>query len=374
MNRSLVVTLSVAAILATGLTLSACQTLSSADPPVSPDPQPTQPVEAIANPWIGAVPDLEGSPWQAQPCDGSAPFLCVYHQQDWVGTVELQTWPLGNRTDLQTQLSAAGLDPAAINLDEGEQQTKVITALQALVAEYYATVEADISTGFDPVTFEAEAAVEVAVGTLPGLRYGFTTIDGEGKVQRQAVGYMAFDGQTLYAIATETPASEAPGFEAIEQFQEFQPYLATLMGNMQISRAEGNATRTSVTPFQANIALAVDTETGTCPATVEFQDELTGYEGGADHAVVVDFAAIAAEPPYPRLVGDRQVIYDAPLLAEYASCVGTAHTDEHRAYEFRFSNGEVVFELDLTQDDGDRQILDTEVVANRAHINWQATE
>ncbi|MEB3213678.1 MAG: hypothetical protein VKL39_20180, partial [Leptolyngbyaceae bacterium] len=155
-----------------GLTLSACPILPTSSSGITPTSD-AHPSDTPSNPWANRVGELDLAPWQVEPCEGTAPFLCVYNQQNLVGTVEFQSWPLDNRTDLQTYLSEAGLNQGAIDLNDPAQQSQIVRALHGLVSEYYSSIEEDLSTGSDAVTFEAEPPGALTVGSLPGLRYGF---------------------------------------------------------------------------------------------------------------------------------------------------------------------------------------------------------
>ncbi|MGF1497002.1 MAG: hypothetical protein ACFB8W_09295 [Elainellaceae cyanobacterium] len=58
-----------------------------------------------------------------------------------------------------------------------------------------------------------------------------------------------------------------------------------------------------------------------------------GFEGGADHTVVVDTQAIATLPLEIVQSEERRVIYEAPLQEEYAACVGTAQSARLSMYD-----------------------------------------
>jgi hypothetical protein len=55
-----------------------------------------------------------------------------------------------------------------------------------------------------------------------------------GTLQQQSVGYMVFDGETLYVITTAAAFEEPPGFRTIEQLQAFQPYLDIVVGKLRL--------------------------------------------------------------------------------------------------------------------------------------------
>ncbi|MEB3356563.1 MAG: hypothetical protein VKK04_07540 [Synechococcales bacterium] len=123
-----------------------------------------------------------------------------------------------------------------------------------------------------------------------------------------------------------------------------------------------------------NVYFDVQTQAGTCPEAVGMWAFILGFEGGADHTVVVDTEAIATLPVEILQSEDRRIIYQAPLQEEYASCVGTAQSERLSMYSFNFGDGKVRFELDLTGDDGYREIRYADTSTGRPYVHWQATE
>lgn len=61
-----------------------------------------------------------------------------------------------------------------------------------------------------------------------------------------------------------------------------------------------------------NVQFPVTTTAGTCPDTVDLWELGLGFEGGADHTVVVDFPAMATGPTEILHSEDRRIIYVAP--------------------------------------------------------------
>lgn len=123
-----------------------------------------------------------------------------------------------------------------------------------------------------------------------------------------------------------------------------------------------------------NVRFDVITEAGTCPATVGLWEFGLGFEGGADHTVVADFAPMAEAPAAIAQSEERHVVYAAPLKDEFADCTGTATSPYLSMYTFRFVDGTVQFELDLQDDDGFREIRYADLSAQRPYIHWQAAE
>ncbi|HEY9669406.1 MAG TPA: hypothetical protein V6C91_21515 [Coleofasciculaceae cyanobacterium] len=130
----------------------------------------------------------------------------------------------------------------------------------------------------------------------------------------------------------------------------------------------------STAQMQPNFQLNVQRQAGTCPKTVGLWEFMIGVEGGADHTVVANTQAIASGSAKIVSSEKKRVVYEAPLRREYASCVGQASSPLLRAYNFQFRNGKVSFGLDVSQDDGYREILYKGVSANRPYLHWRAAE
>ena len=135
--------------------------------------------------------------------------------------------------------------------------------------------------------------------------------------------------------------------------------------------APGPAFDTFVPP---NVQIPVTATAGTCPDTVDLWAISQGYEGGADHTVVVDFPAIATGPTDILPAADQRVVYLAPLREEFAACVGTAASEALAMYSFYLEDGNVHFTLNLEERDGTFEIRYADVSANRPYIYWRAQE
>lgn len=190
-----------------------------------------------ANIWLRVLGSAKmPAPWRVAPCEGTAPLLCVSHQRDFVGTVELGTYLLESRADFRKLLTNAGI-PAKANAADPKYRSRLITALTAWVNDYYAFFKKDrIPEYGDTITFTPQPPTSVTVGKLTGLRYGFAGIKQTDRgIHEQRVGYVAFDGTTLYVITTAVDAmSETGKFKTIEDFQRFEPYLQTLVAGLQL--------------------------------------------------------------------------------------------------------------------------------------------
>ena len=181
-------------------------------------------------------------PWRAAPCDSKAPLLCVYHQGTFVGTIEMGTYLLGSRADLKKKLSEAGI-PATANAADSKYRDQLEMSLKAWVADYYAFFKKDRGSVYgNKITFTAQPPVRVTIGKLTGLRYGFVGVKQDSKIHEKRVGYVAFDGATLYIITTAFDAmSEIGKFKALDDFQRVEPYLNKLVAGLQLPIAKPTA-------------------------------------------------------------------------------------------------------------------------------------
>ena len=154
--------------------------------------------------------------------------------------------------------------------------------------------------------------------------------------------------------------------------------LATLITACEtgIRQASTNAQQDpfAQTRVQPNFRFNVQRQSGSCPQTIGLWLFSLGFEGGADHTVVAETQAIASAPAKLVKSEKKRAEYEAPLRKEYASCVGQATSGLVSAYNFQFRSGKVYFRMDVSRDDGYREILYKGVSANRPYIHWRATE
>ena len=190
------------------------------------------------NPWQWLLAETAlPQGWQVEACEPAQPFLCVTKQGQRIGTMELQRWDLEQLPDLQSELLQQGLVPGLITYDDPSDRAKVLTALQASIADYYETIRADrLATYGTQAAFVALVPEEVPVGRLPGLVYGFSRVTKTDEVKERYRSYMAFDGrQYVYNITTSfDPLAETGTFEELDDFETFVPYLNTLIAALDL--------------------------------------------------------------------------------------------------------------------------------------------
>ncbi|MCF4967309.1 hypothetical protein CV014_09435 [Nostoc sp. CMAA1605] len=166
--------------------------------------------------------------WSVVPCPDKATLLCISDQGKPVGTVEIQVEPVKNNSEFQKHLTAAGIPPGSPTESQNpEYQTKLTTALQAWVADFYASLaknRQNVST-YPPQ--------QVKIGKLPGVRYGFVEFTSESGVKEQYISHVTYDGTQLYIISTSF-ASDTGKFTKLENFAAFQPYLDAIAENLNL--------------------------------------------------------------------------------------------------------------------------------------------
>ncbi|WP_427161629.1 hypothetical protein ACQFX9_08770 [Aliinostoc sp. HNIBRCY26] len=166
--------------------------------------------------------------WSVVPCPDKATLLCISDQGKPVGTVEIQLEPVKNNSEFQQHLAAAGIPLGSPTESQNpEYQTKLNTALQAWVADFYTNVA---KTRQSVSTYPPQ---QVKIGKLPGVRYGFVELTSAGGVKEQYISHVTYDGTQLYIISTSF-ASDTSNFTNLEHFAAFQPYLDAIAENLSL--------------------------------------------------------------------------------------------------------------------------------------------
>ena len=178
------------------------------------------------------------SPWRVAPCErpGKTPLLCVYDRQALVGTVEMGTYLLSSRADLRQALTKAGIPPKA-DYAAPQYRSQVAIALKAWIEDYYAFFKRDRQAAYSgKIAFVTKKPAQVSIGKMAGFRYGFSGINQATKgTHEQHLGYVAFDGVTLYVITTAfDDTSETGKFKTLEALQGFEPTLTKLIAGLQL--------------------------------------------------------------------------------------------------------------------------------------------
>ena len=174
----------VAVVAAVTLILAACgggddeSSAPGGDPGGSPQP--------VVD-WAGDYAVDLGDGWQLTPCEGGPTLMCIRLNGETQGVAELLTYPTAGHEAVKEVLDAGGTNEEA---------------LAALAADFQEVFIED-----RPVGCGAEYAVEpfgprpATVGGLAGVIYGFEGLADGRRVER-ALQFAAFDGPTVYLIAT----------------------------------------------------------------------------------------------------------------------------------------------------------------------------
>lgn len=160
-------------------------------------------------------------------CPGISPnpFLCVYPSEGEFARVEILAFSIDTLPDFRAILAAA---------------PDTVTALKTFATDFYKTIDEDRQIGCGPdYQFSGDEPEEAAVGSLRGVRYGFTGTDRSGRIER-TIGYAGFDGSLLYIIVANALdeghaciGSEGGDFSD-ENLRMFEPHLAELVENVRL--------------------------------------------------------------------------------------------------------------------------------------------
>lgn len=192
-------------------------------------PQPAPPAEtgtvipesaAPATGWADILgPVSAPDNWQVEPCVNSQ-LLCVEADGELIGTVERFSYPLGE----------VNLQGGAPVTEEAQRQF-----LQAWVADHYAAIEGDRKVADPALTFTSDTPEDTAVGSLPGLRYGYTVTHPNGALFDRGIGYVATDGDQVYVFATGVISGDPSGsFSDEAAVEAFEPHLDTIIQGLRL--------------------------------------------------------------------------------------------------------------------------------------------
>jgi hypothetical protein len=194
--------------------------------------QPTAPVpneastSAPASPpgWaniLGPVSAPEN--WQVEPCTNPV-LLCVKANGELIGTVERFSYPL---SEVNVQ---AGASTGAPTTEAAQRQF-----LQAWVSDHYTTIEQDRKVADPALRFVGETPAAMTVGSLAGLRYGYTITHPNGALFDRAVGYVATDGSQVHVFVTGVISGDPSGsFSDDAAVETFVPYLDTIIQGLRL--------------------------------------------------------------------------------------------------------------------------------------------
>ncbi len=196
--------------------LPAC---TGATPPSSMAEAPAA-VDAEIAGWADLLgPTSAPDGWQVAPCENPI-LLCVRANGEILGTVERFSHPLSEVTG-----------PEGVPTTPTAQRQ----FLEDWVADHYAAMKSD-RAGADPaLQFSAESPEPSRIGSLSGLRYGYTITHPNGVVFDSTVGYVAIDGDQVYVFVTGVISGDPSGsFGDEADLAAFVPHLATIMEGLRL--------------------------------------------------------------------------------------------------------------------------------------------
>ncbi|HEY9693977.1 MAG TPA: hypothetical protein V6D15_17375 [Oculatellaceae cyanobacterium] len=175
--------------------------------------------------------------WRVYACEGNAPLLCVSEKGKFAGTVEMARYSIKMLPDFRKMLTDAGISPEKTNYQNPKYKRQILTALNAWVANHYAVIAKDRQIGYgSKYSFLPTNPEAVTVGSLPALRYGFTGRQQNGSLQEHQIGYVAFDGKTLYIIKTGfDPGGDTGTLKTATQLRSFQPHLSKVVTQLRLA-------------------------------------------------------------------------------------------------------------------------------------------
>lgn len=184
--------------------------------------------------------------WKVSSCVDKKSLLCVSANEKLLGTVEMGIFPLETQLNFQRMLNNAGIPAnSKVNYLSPKYIPQVQTALNAWVKNHYGVLaksrqyvyddKSKTAKTADGILFAAYPPQNVKVGNFQGVRYGFAGLEQKGGVREQHIGYVAFNGKSLYLINTAfNPTSSTAQFENLEDLSVFQPYLNTIVANLKL--------------------------------------------------------------------------------------------------------------------------------------------
>lgn len=185
------------------------------DASVTPDQVPGPDVPQIDWSDSTKTSELPGG-WTVHACEGDAPLLCVERDGEYVGTIELMSYPVSSFTDL---------DP-----DRSTGENLLVLAdgfIRALAADRAVGCGADyVLTPIEPTVFDLGDG---------GMAYGFEGALGDGRPSELNLQYSTIvDDMIVSVVASAYDDGGCPGRDDLSGFDsatlaEFRPQLERLL-------------------------------------------------------------------------------------------------------------------------------------------------
>jgi hypothetical protein len=144
--------------------------------------------------------------------------------------------PLDRAQDLQKMLGDAGIPLGSTDYTDFEKTPLVRGALTAHAAAHLADLAQERGAAYADkgYTFAPVALAEIRVGTLPGVAYGFTGYDGDGRVIERRLTYTALDNKALYTFGALYADGAPDGFVGDKELVRFEPYLRQILARLRL--------------------------------------------------------------------------------------------------------------------------------------------
>jgi hypothetical protein len=185
----------------------------------------------IFAPILGDVP----AGWQVEPCEGEAPMLCVAEGQDFLGPVELLVIPLRSYEEFQGYLEEQGLTVGQAPQESEAYDAAARAALADLAESHLAVIQADREATYRPgVRFEPLPLEPAAIGRLPGLTFGFVSIDDDENVTERYRNVVTFDGQAIYWLGAPYDPANVTTWVSEEALRRFEPALLEVAAALEV--------------------------------------------------------------------------------------------------------------------------------------------
>ncbi|MFB2875916.1 hypothetical protein [Floridanema aerugineum] len=136
---------------------------------------------------------------------------------------------------------------------------------------------------------------------------------------------------------------------------------------------QSQSTPLAIPRTSPNESFKVIRTSGNCPQSVGIWTAMRQYEGGGEFSAIANTLAIAGPA---RLVRSNKKFaeFSAPLKSNFASCVGTATSQDEtlNLYSFRLENGKVIFLVQLPKDTptNPSEITIKNVISAQPAVRW----
>jgi hypothetical protein len=203
-----------------------------------PTPEEIQQTMALSSYLVEGLPNPLPAPegWTIQPCEGTAPVLCIETDAGEMGAFSLDAYALRTYPDLYPILAKHGMPFGSINVESQIYQEEARLVLEEMVTGFLASVTEDRNVGHPGWIFTPLASEPIQVGALPALSYGFVMADKDNIVRERVLAHVVFDESHIYfVVAAYDPAAHwtLPSDEAL---LTLAPYLRQIVAELPLPK------------------------------------------------------------------------------------------------------------------------------------------